>query len=125
MIKVKGINDNDAGDQSRSHAGDQPGDHAQSSESQASNLQSQALLAKRLGAVVEITGQWAWASWHSKPGAEVRQALKDNGWLWCRNKGKWAWRSEPCHSRRAMPWDYIVAKYGLRELEREAQLIEV
>lgn len=125
MIKVKGINDNEVGDEPRNQARDQLRDHAQGSECQPSDLETQALLAKRLGAAVEITGQWAWASWQSRPSPEIRQALKDNGWLWCHNKGKWAWRAEPSHSRRAMPWDYIVAKYGLRELEREAQLVEV
>jgi len=88
------------------------------------DLQSQALLAKRLGAIVEITGKWAWASWQSKPPDAIRQALKDNGWIWCRNKGKWAWRAEPSHSRRAMPWDYIINKYGLREL-KQTELVEV
>ena len=123
MITVKGINDNpaqpEAQRQTESAARYQPDPQPEPQ----SDLQSQALLAKRLGAIVEITGAWAWASWRSKPPDQVRQALKDNGWIWCRHKSKWAWRSEPSHNRRAMPWTHIVAKYGLREL-KQTELME-
>jgi len=130
MIRVKGINDNPVGPVVNAASvmlQTDPGPRFDPQPVQPepqTDLQSQALLAKRLGAIVEITGAWAWASWQSKPADAIRQALKDNGWLWCRNKGKWAWRSEPSHNRRAMPWTHIVAKYGLREL-KQTELMEV
>ena len=125
MIRVKGINDK-PGLMLQTDPGPRPDPQPEPrfEPDIEPTLQSQAILAKRLGAVVEITGAWAWASWQSKPADEIRQALKGNGWIWCRNKGKWAWRSEPSHNRRAMPWTHIVAKYGLREL-KQTELMEV
>lgn len=88
----------------------------QHEESQSGDLTVQAEIARGLGATVEITGKWAWASFAAKPSKEARSTLKENKWIWCQNKGKWAWRGVKVSSRRTMPWEYIVGKYGCQTI---------
>ena len=92
----------------------------QHEESQSGSLTLQAEIARGLGATVEITGKWVWASFTEKPSKEARSTLKENKWIWCQNKGKWAWRGVKVSSRRTMPWEYIVGKYGCQTMAGSA-----
>lgn len=85
----------------------------------ADQLKEQAKLAAKFGAKVSITGQWVWAGFNAIPAAEVRETLKANKWIWCKNKGKWAYRGVVSRSRKNMPWDYIISKYGEQKIEEE------
>ena len=38
----------------------------------------------------EIVGRWVWISFDGKPNAEVRQSLKDFGFVWIAKRGRWA-----------------------------------
>jgi hypothetical protein len=80
-------------------------------------LHEQANLAAKFGAKVTITGAWVWAGFDHIPASEIRQALKDNKWIWCKGKGKWAWRGKPSHSHKQMSWEYITSKYGEENIE--------
>lgn len=122
MITVKGIN-NQVGNPEPQPRVQDPQPRAQARAPQDA-LHAQAQLAKRLGATVEITGSWCWASWRNKPSAEVREVLKANSWIWCKNKGKWAWRAQPGNGHKPMSWEYITAKYGLEQLDAK-ELVEV
>ncbi len=54
-----------------------------------------------------VVGRWVWIKFESKPSADIRQALKDNGFRWSRRRGQW------CHNcglptrpaRNYKPWD--------------------
>ena len=78
-------------------------------------LLEQKALAASLGADAEIHGAGVWALFNGKPGTEVRAQLKANSWIWCRGKGKWAYRGKPCASKKAMTWEYITSKYPEEE----------
>jgi hypothetical protein len=82
-------------------------------------LHRQAQLAAKFGALVTITGAWVWAGFDHMPNKETREALKANKWIWCANKGKWAYRGKPSTSRKPMSWDYITGKYGEEKIEEK------
>jgi len=82
-----------------------------------SNLIFMAHKARNMGAEVSITGQWVWATFSSKPPQAILEELRSSKWIWCRTKGKWAYREVKAHSHKAMPWDYITSKYGEEKLE--------
>jgi hypothetical protein len=82
-------------------------------------IHKQAKLAATFGAIVTITGAWVWAGFKTIPGQAVRDELKANKWIWCRGKGKWAYRGKPCHSKKNMSWDYITNKYGEEKIQEE------
>ena len=39
---------------------------------------------------VRMIGRWAWATFSSKPSAEIRTALKSMGFRWVSRRGSWA-----------------------------------
>jgi len=54
-----------------------------------------------------VVGRWVWVKFDAKPGADIRQALKDFGFRWSKRRAQW---SHCCghHSRPARnyrPWD--------------------
>ena len=88
-------------------------------------IQQQAILAATLGAHVEITGSWVWAQFNTRPESSVLIQLKAHKWIWCKSKVKWAWRGAPCHSKKTMSWEYIVNKYGIKEIETKNKLVRI
>ena len=88
-------------------------------------IHEQARIARGLGASVEITGKWVWATFTEKPSKEARATLKTNAWIWCQSKGKWAWRGVKVSSRRTMDWNYITTKYGCQKLDASKELVAV
>ena len=62
-----------------------------------------------------VVGRWVWIKFESKPSADIRQALKDNGFRWSKRRGQWANNcglpTKPARSYR--PWD----KYQTTMLE--------
>ena len=82
-------------------------------------IHTQAKLAAKLGAGVTITGAWVWAQFNKRPSIEVSNELKANRWVWCKNKGKWAYRGKLCQSHKYMPWDYILNKYGEEKIQEK------
>ena len=60
-------------------------------------------------ALAEIVGRWVWVSFADKPGADVRNALKNLGFSW--NKRRECWQ-HPCgHPTKSSPGDPRF-KYG-------------
>ncbi len=126
MITVKGINDTGVPtadisslyDEYQQEPQGQPSrePHAEASDA---DLLAQAQIARKLGATVEITGKWVWATFQTKPEKAGRAVLKGNGWIWCQHKGKWAWRGARVSSKRPMSWEHIVTKYGCDTLKDE------
>ena len=83
-----------------------------------SELTAKAITAKELGADIAIVGQWVWATFTSKPSADILQTLKAKSFRWSKNRRAWYFasniieRQQPKHS-----WADIVDKYGMKELE--------
>lgn len=87
-----------------------------------SELTAKAIMAKELGADVAIVGQWVWAAFEAKPGAKIRQVLKDNHFRWSKKRGKWYFAgnlTERQQPKVQKPWVDIVDKYGMKLLELE------
>ena len=63
---------------------------------------------------VKLAGSWVWISGNTKP---LRKELKAQGLMWSPKKEKWYLKGKPCSSKTSMPWDYIVSRYGLEEIQ--------
>ena len=54
-----------------------------------------------------VVGKWVWIEFESKPGADVRQSLKDIGFHWSHRRQQWSHScghpTKPALSYR--PWD--------------------
>ena len=88
-------------------------------------VRAQAEMAANMGANVAITGSWVWAQFATKPSKDTLSTLKANKWIWCKSKGKWAYRGKPCHSKKTMTWDYITRKYGYETIEQNKELVSL
>jgi len=65
---------------------------------------------------VIITGMWAWVSFETKPGEEVRKSLKANGWRWSHKKGKWYLKGKLTSSKGGFSIEEIQEKYGVLQV---------
>ncbi len=102
----------------------QPQPRSDNSDDLLSEVQRQVILAKSFGADVVVTGLWAWAQFTEKPAPDVLAQLKANRWIWCRGKGKWAYRGVLSHSRHSMSWEYITTKYGIKVIQDESKQLQ-
>ena len=54
-----------------------------------------------------VVGKWVWIAFESKPGAEIRQALKDFGFRWSKRRMQWSHNcghpTKPAQNYK--PWD--------------------
>lgn len=121
-IKIRNLDDQQAKTQQENQPNYQPlplNPIKTQTENNLDELHRQAQLAAKFGANVTITGQWVWAGFDKKPEQKILDTLKENRWIWCRNKSKWAYRGKPSTSRKSMDWNYITNKYGVENIENE------
>ena len=70
------------------------------------------ILINLTGILIELTGNWLWISGNTK---EHKEVLKNNGFLWAKNKQKWFFRPEEYKSTnkgKTMEFEQIRVKYG-------------
>ena len=85
------------------------------------DLTAKALLAKSLGAEVEIVGVWVWAYFETKPSREVRTELKKEKFHWNAKRSCWQFAGSkstgsPEHS------SVVKAKYGAYKVEEREEV---
>ena len=64
------------------------------------------------GVFIELIGKWLWIGGNTK---EHKETLKNNGFLWAKNKQKWFYRSDEYkinNKGKTMNMDEIRSKYG-------------
>lgn len=83
-------------------------------------LKGRAEAVRNFGAVVKITGMWAWAHFEEKPREEIREIMKKDGWKWAKVKKAWYLAGKPCRSKRNHSFAYIVEKYGIEDVQSTA-----
>ena len=75
------------------------------------------------GIEIEIIGSWIWIDGLTFP---FRDALKNAGFQWSRNRKKWHWSSDPAAHKRyyknKLSFDEIKSKYGYSSVEIEKVL---
>ena len=67
---------------------------------------------------IEICGSWIWVTGNTKP---VKDAIKEAGYYWSKNKSAWYWRPDGYKSYGKKNWDMdrIRNTYGSQKVEKE------